>query len=139
MAASTPRTDPESRRLDEDRRREVNWKRWGPYLAERQWGTVREDALFSEYFHGDTGRGLGASHQTGWTALVLRCIEDVAAARVGGEKQTRPDDEDRRDHRVMRARGGVASPAASERGATVADAPASNAPMTPSPPPRRSS
>ena len=36
-------TDPESRRLAEDARREKNWKRWGPYLAERQWGTVRED------------------------------------------------------------------------------------------------
>jgi hypothetical protein len=34
---------PEATRLDEDRRREKNWKRWGPYLAERQWGTVRED------------------------------------------------------------------------------------------------
>ena len=33
----------EERRLTEDARREVNWKRWGPYLAERQWGTVRED------------------------------------------------------------------------------------------------
>ena len=33
----------EARRLDEDARREANWKRWGPYLAERQWGTVRED------------------------------------------------------------------------------------------------
>ena len=30
-------------RLDEDARREKNWKRWGPYLAERQWATVRED------------------------------------------------------------------------------------------------
>src|SRR5437667_1351157 len=30
-------------RLHEDDRREQNWKRWGPYLAERQWGTVRED------------------------------------------------------------------------------------------------
>lgn len=29
---------------------------------------------FSEYFHGDTGAGLGASHQTGWTALVARLI-----------------------------------------------------------------
>ncbi|MCI0650896.1 MAG: glucosidase [Planctomycetes bacterium] len=37
--------------------------------------------LFHEYFHGDTGKGLGASHQTGWTALVLRCIEDLARAR----------------------------------------------------------
>jgi hypothetical protein len=35
--------DAESRRLEEDRTRAVNWKRWGPYLAERQWGTVRED------------------------------------------------------------------------------------------------
>src|SRR5207253_2978991 len=36
-------TTPEERRLEEDARRERNWKRWGPYLAERQWGTVRED------------------------------------------------------------------------------------------------
>jgi hypothetical protein len=34
---------PESRRLGEDDRRAKNWKRWGPYLSERQWGTVRED------------------------------------------------------------------------------------------------
>ena len=33
----------EVRRLAEDATREKNWKRWGPYLAERQWGTVRED------------------------------------------------------------------------------------------------
>ena len=33
----------ELQRLDESRRREKHWKRWGPYLAERQWGTVRED------------------------------------------------------------------------------------------------
>jgi hypothetical protein len=33
----------EARRLEEDRRRKKNWKRWGPYLAERAWGTVRED------------------------------------------------------------------------------------------------
>jgi hypothetical protein len=35
--------------------------------------------LFHEYFHGDTGQGLGASHQTGWTALVARLIEDFSA------------------------------------------------------------
>jgi hypothetical protein len=34
--------------------------------------------LFHEYFHGDTGRGLGASHQTGWTALITRAINTVA-------------------------------------------------------------
>src|SRR5207244_2807412 len=33
----------EQLRLAEDARREKNWKRWGPYLSERQWGTVRED------------------------------------------------------------------------------------------------
>ena len=33
----------EEERLEEDRRRKANWKRWGPYLADRQWGTVRED------------------------------------------------------------------------------------------------
>lgn len=37
--------------------------------------------LFYEYFHGDNGRGAGASHQTGWTALVTRCWEKVVNAR----------------------------------------------------------
>src|SRR3954454_15777188 len=37
------KTTAEHRRLQQDARREANWKRWGPYLAERQWGTVRED------------------------------------------------------------------------------------------------
>ncbi|GMU21213.1 MAG: hypothetical protein AMXMBFR13_13060 [Phycisphaerae bacterium] len=35
----------------------------------------RELLLFYEYFHGDTGRGIGASHQTGWTGLILPLIE----------------------------------------------------------------
>jgi Glycosyl hydrolase family 63 C-terminal domain len=33
--------------------------------------------LFYEYFHGDTGRGIGASHQTGWTALVATILRDL--------------------------------------------------------------
>jgi hypothetical protein len=33
----------EQGRLEEDRQGQANWKRWGPYLSERQWGTVRED------------------------------------------------------------------------------------------------
>ncbi len=53
-------TDPESLRLDEDARREKNWKRWGPYLSERQWGTVREDYSASgdpwNYFPHDQAR-----------------------------------------------------------------------------------
>jgi hypothetical protein len=34
----------------------------------------RDGIFFHEYFHGDTGRGLGASHQTGWTALVAKLL-----------------------------------------------------------------
>src|ERR1041385_4605218 len=33
----------EELRLQEDRSRKANWKRWGPYLSERAWGSVRED------------------------------------------------------------------------------------------------
>jgi len=35
--------------------------------------------LFYEYFHGDTGSGLGASHQSGWTALIAELINELAA------------------------------------------------------------
>ena len=52
--------DAEDRRLAEDARREQNWKRWGPYLSERQWGTVREDYSADgscwEYFPHDHAR-----------------------------------------------------------------------------------
>jgi hypothetical protein len=39
----------------------------------------RDLILFYEYFHGETGAGLGASHQTGWTALVAKLIEQSGA------------------------------------------------------------
>ena len=35
----------------------------------------RDNLLFYEYFHGDNGAGLGASHQTGWTGLIARFIQ----------------------------------------------------------------
>ena len=38
--------------------------------------------LFHEYFHAETGRGVGATHQTGWTALVIRLIDDLARSRA---------------------------------------------------------
>jgi len=41
----------------------------------------RDLVLFHEYFHGETGKGLGANHQTGWTALVIRHIEGLARRR----------------------------------------------------------
>jgi hypothetical protein len=37
----------------------------------------RDLVLFYEYFHGDNGAGLGASHQTGWTGLVARLIQSL--------------------------------------------------------------
>jgi hypothetical protein len=55
----------------------------GRYADDPHW---RDLVLFHEYFHGDTGRGLGASHQTGWTALVRQkgFFSVVLAARGGG-------------------------------------------------------
>ena len=38
-------------------------------------GVTRDYILFYEYFHGDNGAGLGASHQTGWTGLVAKTLE----------------------------------------------------------------
>jgi hypothetical protein len=39
----------------------------------------RDHVLFYEYFDGDTGRGIGASHQTGWTGLIAKIIQDTGA------------------------------------------------------------
>ncbi|MGZ3446157.1 MAG: MGH1-like glycoside hydrolase domain-containing protein, partial [Myxococcaceae bacterium] len=41
--ADQKRADPEQARLEETRTGRADWKQWGPYLSERQWGTVRED------------------------------------------------------------------------------------------------
>ena len=51
----------------------------------------RDLILFYEYFHGDNGAGLGASHQTGWTGLVAKFIQlygllDPRQALEGGKK-----------------------------------------------------
>src|SRR5215467_12131737 len=50
----------EHRRLEEAKRRTAHWRRWGPYLSERQWGTVREDyspdGTAWEYFPHDHAR-----------------------------------------------------------------------------------
>ncbi|HEX3550716.1 MAG TPA: hypothetical protein VHT53_10085 [Candidatus Elarobacter sp.] len=44
--------------------------------ADPRW---RDNIAFHEYFHGDTGAGLGSSHQTGWTGLVAKLIDQIAA------------------------------------------------------------
>ncbi len=52
----------------------------------------RDHLLFYEYFHGDTGRGLGASHQTGWTGLVAKLLQprrqDTAACEGSRSRET---------------------------------------------------
>jgi hypothetical protein len=49
----------------------------------------RDNVLFHEYFHGDTGRGVGASHQTGWTGLVALLLRDTASATSVTRSQAR--------------------------------------------------
>jgi hypothetical protein len=49
------------------------------YTQDPHW---RDLVLFYEYFHGDNGKGLGASHQTGWTALVATMLEHQAHCRA---------------------------------------------------------
>jgi len=44
----------------------------------------RDYVPFYEYFHGDTGAGVGASHQTGWTALVTKMIEELSMKQKAG-------------------------------------------------------
>ncbi len=45
-----------------------------PFLQDPHW---KDYILFNEYFHGDTGKGLGSSHQTGWTGLVANLIDKL--------------------------------------------------------------
>jgi len=42
----------------------------------------RDLVLFYEYFHGDDGSGVGASHQTGWTGLVAKLLQQSGEADV---------------------------------------------------------
>ncbi len=45
----------------------------------------RDLVLFNEYFHGDNGTGLGASHQTGWTGLVAKLIQQIGEYESAGK------------------------------------------------------
>jgi hypothetical protein len=59
---------------DENGRRPVHGDR-EKFQSDPYW---RDLILFHEYFHGDTGAGLGASHQTGWTGVVAKLIHQYA-------------------------------------------------------------
>jgi hypothetical protein len=74
-----------SRRLSSTFMRDANGRRpvYGDiekFQGDPHW---RDLVLFHEYFHGDSGAGLGASHQTGWTALVAKLLQQ------SGEKETK--------------------------------------------------
>ncbi len=60
--------------LDKDGRRPFFGEEH-PHARDPHW---RDNLLFHEYFHAEHGEGLGASHQTGWTALVARCMHMLA-------------------------------------------------------------
>jgi hypothetical protein len=48
--------------------------------------------LFYEYFHGDNGAGLGASHQTGWTGVIARSLDLFARVKAADALQVAKDD-----------------------------------------------
>jgi hypothetical protein len=60
---------------------------------------IGDHLLFNEYFHGETGAGLGASHQTGWTGLIALllhprdsknpCLLDIASLRTAAQPSLR--------------------------------------------------
>jgi hypothetical protein len=59
---------------DENGRRPIHGDR-EKFQSDPHW---RDLILFYEYFHGDTGEGLGASHQTGWTGVIAKLIHQYA-------------------------------------------------------------
>src|SRR5512134_2358272 len=65
---------------DDDGRRPTHG-RFDHYRSDPHW---RDLVLFYEYFHGDSGAGLGASHQTGWTGLVAVLIDEARRAATVG-------------------------------------------------------
>jgi hypothetical protein len=72
--------------LDADGRRPVHGQT-ALFQQKEQW---RDLIPFHEYFHGDTGAGLGASHQTGWTALVIDLILTLHEKRAPTDDASPP-------------------------------------------------
>jgi hypothetical protein len=70
---------------------EGNRRSYGDYNWFYQQKGNEHLVLFYEYFHGDTGFGLGASHQTGWTALVAELINQYGGNKATPQKKTESD------------------------------------------------
>ncbi len=82
----------------------------GPDAPPEPEGETDDLVLFHEYFDGDTGRGLGASHQTGWTALVAKLLEQRSRRREADGNRREPgapglSDRDARETAMSRAAG----------------------------------
>jgi hypothetical protein len=65
--------------LADDEGHRPSYSRGDRFHNDPHWNDL---VLFYEYFHGDTGRGMGANHQTGWTALVTPILEHIARHRT---------------------------------------------------------
>jgi len=76
--------NPESTRLKETRNAKAQWKKWGPYLSERQWGTVREDYSQGgnawDYFSHDQARS--RAYPGGKTVLPASATTSSRSASV---------------------------------------------------------
>jgi hypothetical protein len=64
----------------------------------------RDYILFYEYFHGDNGAGLGASHQTGWTGIIARLLQIfgridathlLSGGKLGGFVESEPKEKEK--------------------------------------------
>jgi len=82
-------TTAEEKRLEESRERKRHWKRWGPYLSERQWGTVREDYSGNgaawDYFPHDQARSRAYrwGEDTDWAESATAIRGSVLQSRCG--------------------------------------------------------
>ena len=68
-----------------------HWRDYVPFSGATRNSNLRptgDYVPFHEYFHGDNGSGVGASHQTGWTALVAKMIDEVSLKQKSSSRIT---------------------------------------------------
>jgi hypothetical protein len=84
-------TTQEHTRLEKDRLGTIPWKKWGPYLSERQWGTVREDYSDTgnawNYFTHDQARS--RAYRPGVAILGPQKCRSITRTTVGGQRTDR--------------------------------------------------
>src|SRR5213082_2417772 len=68
--------------------RDGNRPEYGNHELLQHNGDFRDCLLFYEYFNGDTGEGLGANHQTGWTGLVAKLLQQSGEGHEEQDAET---------------------------------------------------